>query len=318
MNNNKIWAFLIHLGSNMWAKRGTTWGRNIHAEDFGYKETMFCDEEVWRKVTDFLPGCGINTLLIDIGEGVKLDSHPEIATAGAWSKDKLRAELERLRSIGLTPIPKFNFSCRHNAWMGEWAFRVGTPEFYDFCRDIIEETIELFDKPELFHLGLEEEIPTAEHEINVCRSARKKIEDADMLYDILRSHGVRPWIWLDIHAINNDWNRFEEVTPKDVLISTWCYAPIHDRLYDEDFPAEALYMNELLDRGYEIVPTSSTWSWHCNSKDVMTYCKKRCKQEGIVGYMTAPWNLTTPSRLYSLYNDAYTFYYARKDVFGDI
>ena len=65
MTDKNVWAFLIHLGSNMWAKKGTTWGRNIHREDFCYKETMFCDKEVWRKVTDFLPSCGINTLVID-------------------------------------------------------------------------------------------------------------------------------------------------------------------------------------------------------------------------------------------------------------
>lgn len=318
MKNEKIWAFLIHLGSNMWAKRGTTWGRNIHKEDFGYKESMFCDREVWRKVTDFLPSCGINTLLIDIGEGVILDSHPEIATPGAWTKDELKRELARLRSLGLTPIPKFNFSCRHNAWMGNWAYLVGQPEYYAFCKDIIEEVVDLFDTPSLFHLGLDEEIATAEHEINICRSVKKKIEDANYLYDILRAKGVRPWVWLDVHAINDDFNKFEEVIPKDILISTWFYGPIPDRLCDDNFPKEARYMNELTSRGYEIVPASSTWEWHCNSKDTMTYCKKHCNEENIAGYMTASWMLTTESRLYALLNDAYTFYYARKDVFGDI
>lgn len=174
MTDKKIWAFLIHLGSNMWAKKGTTWGRNIHSEDFCYKETMFCDKEVWRKVTDFLPSCGINTLVIDIGEGLLLDSHPEIAVPGAWTKDELRSELERIRSLGIIPIPKYNFSCRHNAWMGDWAYRVGQPEFYDFCSDIINEVIDIFDTPELFHLGYEEEIATDEHQINVFRSPRKK------------------------------------------------------------------------------------------------------------------------------------------------
>ena len=96
MRNERIWAFLIHLGSNMWAKKGTTWGRKIHEEDFGYKEEMFCDREVWRKVTDFLPAQGINTLLIDIGEGLLLDSHPEIATKGAWTKAEMKAEIEKM------------------------------------------------------------------------------------------------------------------------------------------------------------------------------------------------------------------------------
>ena len=99
---------------------------------------MLCQRETWRKVTDFLPSCGINTLIIDIGEGVRLDSHPEIAIEGAWSKDELRAELARLRSIGLSPIPKFNFSCGHSTWMGDYAFMVGTKAYYEcYCKNLI-------------------------------------------------------------------------------------------------------------------------------------------------------------------------------------
>ncbi|MBR3805582.1 MAG: family 20 glycosylhydrolase [Clostridia bacterium] len=315
MTDKNVWAFLIHLGSNMWAKKGTTWGRNIHREDFCYKETMFCDKEVWRKVTDFLPSCGINTLVIDIGEGLVLDSHPEIAVPGAWTKDELRSELERIRALGMTPIPKYNFSCRHNAWMGEWAYKVGQPEYYDFCSDIINEVVDLFDTPELFHLGYEEEIATDEHMINVCRSPKKKIEDANFLYDVLRKRGVRPWVWLDIHAIDT-WDEFEKVTPKDIVISTWHYGTIHDTGDITKVHKEAYYMKELDDRGYTQIPTSSTWAWHCNSKDTMNFCKQYCTNGTVIGHMTASWMLTTPSRLYALYNDAYNFYWARKDIYG--
>lgn len=312
-----IWGFLIHLGSNMWAKKGTTWHRNIHPEDFGYKDKMFCDMSVWRKVTDFLPSCGINTLVIDIGEGLRLDSHPEIATEGALTKSEFRAELARLRSIGLNPIPKYNFSCRHNAWMGEYAYMVGTKAYYDFCKDIIEETIDIFDTPDLFHLGLGEELPTAEHMVNVCRSAEKKAEDALYLFDICKKCGVRPWIWLDVETFGG-FDAFEEKIPKDTLISTWYYGAIHDKasLSDPQYPKEAFYNIELQRRGYEQVPACSTWDWHCNAKDTMNFCKKHVPEGSVVGFMTAPWLLTTESRLYGLYNDAYTFYWARKDILG--
>lgn len=316
MKNGKIWAFLIHLGSNMWAKKGTTYGRNIHREDFGYKETMFCDKSVWRKVTDFLPSCGINTLLIDIGEGLRLDSHPEIAVPGAWTKEEMREELARLRTLGLNPVPKYNFSCRHNAWMGEWAFKVGQPEYYNFCRDIIEEVIDLFDKPTLFHVGCEEEVPHDNDAINICRSPKKKAEDANFLFDVVRAKGVRPWMWLDTHALKN-WDYFEQTIPKDVVISTWYYGTIHDNGKPETADENAYYMKELDGRGYEQIPTSSTWSWHCNSKDTMNFCKQYCTNGSIIGHMTASWMLTTESRLYALYNDAYNFWWARKDIYGE-
>ena len=316
MNNEKIWAFLIHLGSNMWAKKGTTWGRKIHPEDFCYKDEMYCDKEVWRKVVDFLPAQGINTLVIDIGEGLLLDSHPEIATKGAWTKEEMKAEILRLKEMGIKCIPKYNFSCRHNAWMGEWAYRVGTPEFYDMCKDIIEEVIDVFDTPEFFHLGLEEEEATNEHEINVCRSPERKYKDALMLFDVCRAKGVRPWIWLDLETFGGE-EGLSEKLPRDVVVSIWYYGTVHNTGKEETANPMVRVIKKLDDLGYDQIPTSSTWSWHCNSKDLMTYCKMYCNNGSIIGHMTASWMLTTECKLYALYNDAYTFGWARRDVYGD-
>jgi hypothetical protein len=228
----------------------------------------------------------------------------------------MRAELARLRSIGLTPIPKYNFSCRHNAWMGLWAYRVGTPEYYEFCKDIIEETVELFDTPALFHLGYDEEEAPAEHEVNICRSRKKKIIDLNFMCDILRKNGVRPWIWFDRPSYK-DFDEFEEVMPKDVLISTGYYDTIPDRGSAYDVPEAATWIRELDERGYEQVPTSSTWSWHCNTKETMIFCRKYLNGNSVIGHMTASWMMTTPSRLYALYNDAYTFGWAKKEIYSD-
>ncbi len=316
MKNEKIWAFLIHLGSNMWAKKGTTWGRRLHIEEFGYKDEMFCDREVWKKVVDFLPSQGFNTLLIDIGEGLVLDSHPEIATKGAWTKEELKAEIVRLREMGITCIPKFNFSTRHNAWMGEWAYRVGAPEYYQMCRDIVEEVIDLFETPKLFHLGLEEEIAHQNDSVNICRSAKKKIEDALDLINLCIKRGVRPWIWLDVDGFGG-WDNFCKNIPKETVVSTWFYGIIPPNGNPKSAPKEAYYMKELDEYGYEQIPTSSSRQYHLNSKETMMFGQEYCNNGTIIGHMTASWYLTTERRLYALYNDAYIFNWARKDVFGE-
>ena len=158
--NNKIWAFLIHLGTNCWMQKGAVADFPRPEEGFLFRDEMFCDKETWRKVVDFLPSRGINTLLIDVADGVCYDRHPEISIPGAWTKAELRAELDRLRSMGITPIPKCNFSSGHNAWLKEYAFMIGTPKHYEVCKDVIEELIELFDTPPFFHLGLEEDKDT--------------------------------------------------------------------------------------------------------------------------------------------------------------
>ncbi len=317
MQTPKIWAYLIHLGSNMWTKKEKVLTGIRHEEDFTYKDRMFCQKDVWNRVTEFLPTCGINTLVIDIGEGIRLDSHPEIAISGAWTKEEMRTELARLRGLGLVPIPKFNFSCGHNAWMGEYANMVGTEKYYEFCRDIIEETIELFDSPPFFHLGLEEEEyeSQATNYIAVVRTPPKKTEDALFLFDICLSHGVRPWIWADFHSYGGA-EVFGERIPKEVIVSPWMYGMIRDGYPLEKQNENIRDMLVLDSMGYEIIPTCSTWSWHLNAKDMMLFCQKNNSAQALAGFMMAPWMLTIEKKYYAHLNAAYTFYHARNDIFG--
>lgn len=193
-----MWAILLRLGVNTNAKPGDC--RPYEMEDeFCYHEKLFCDKEIWRKVTEYLPEEGINTVVIDINEGVKLDSHPELAVSGSWEKEELKEELRRLRSLGLTPIPKFNFSCAHNAWLKEYAYQIGTDTYRQVCEDIVAETIEIFDNPEFFHLGMDNE--ETEYQkyspVQIVRSWKQKTEDALALFNICLEKGVRPWIWLN-------------------------------------------------------------------------------------------------------------------------
>ena len=90
-----MWSILLHLGTNMWRKKrdNETYYKD-YEDDFVYRDHMHCDRDVWKKITEFLPECGINTVIVDIGDGVILDSHPEIAISGAWTKDEMRADIK--------------------------------------------------------------------------------------------------------------------------------------------------------------------------------------------------------------------------------
>ena len=221
--------------------------------------------------------------------------------------------------MGITPIPKFNFSCGHNAWMGDYAFMVGTKAYYDFCKDIIEETIELFDTPEFFHLGLEEEDYKCQEKnyIAVVRTPYKKMEDALYLFDICRAKGVRPWIWADFNSYGGP-EKFAEIVPKDVMISTWYYGVIRDGKRMEEYPEEVRMMKTTVDLGYDLVPAvSSFWGWNLNAKDTMLFCKKNLPDEHLKGFMAASWMLTVDKRYYALLSDTYAFYDAKKDIYGE-
>ena len=117
-----MWAILLHLGSNMWGKPGEC-HHYVQEQSIIYHDKLYCDMDIWHKVTEFLPQCGINTVLIDVGEAIRLDSHPEMAVEGSLTKSEMKKELDRLRSLGLTPIPKLNFSTTHNGWLGKYNLR---------------------------------------------------------------------------------------------------------------------------------------------------------------------------------------------------
>ena len=146
-----MWAFFLKLSTNMWGDEGGTWKYSPFFPE------LITDDAVWREVVDFLPTQGINTVLIDVGDGIQYESHPEISIPGAWSKDKLKKELAHMREIGLTPIPKLNFSTGHDTWLKEYSRMVSTSIYYQVCEDLIKEVAEVFDYPEYFHLGMDEE-----------------------------------------------------------------------------------------------------------------------------------------------------------------
>ena len=283
MSDNKIRAALLHLGSNMWRKKGFDGPPVKDVEDFVYRDEMFCQKEVWIRVTNMMAKLEFNTVVIDIGEGVRLDSHPELAVPGSWTKDEMREELARLRSIGLDPVPKFNFSPGHSAWMGDWAYRFGTPEFDVFCKDIIEETIELFDTPTFFH--------------------------------VIIKKGVRPAAWMDL----KNFETMDCDVPKEVIFFTWYYGSIRDVATLEEAHSVIQLIHKYVTLGYDVIATPSTWGFHLNSKETMKACKKHVPDnEHMMGYMTASWMLTRENKYFALVNDLYTFYAAYRDVFGTL
>lgn len=306
MQKDMMWTFMIKLGSNMWQKKDSP--RPYYTEpEFRYHDEVLCDKEIWRKVTDFLPGCGINTVLIDVGEGVKLDSHPELANPGSWEKSEVAIELERLRGMGITPIPKLNFSCAHNAWLKDYCYMVGTETYNRVCREVLEEVMELFGYPEFFHLGLEEET-YANQKYSVVATVRrpsKKIADAQDLFQTCLKHGVRPWMWVDIESIQGlgGEQAFVENIPRDVLISNWYYGQVYRSQLDES----VLLYNKLDEWGYEQIPTTSTWEYYLNARQTMNYCRDTVNPESIRGYLMAPWIFTIPDNYFGLLDAAWLF-----------
>ena len=122
-----IWSLYVELGENMW---------------FEESPKLSFQDEAWQKIVDASLENDINMIVLDLGEGVQYASHPELAKPGAWSTDRVRAEVKALREKGITLIPKLNFSATHHLWLGDYRRMLGLPKYYEVVRDLIEEVYE--------------------------------------------------------------------------------------------------------------------------------------------------------------------------------
>jgi hypothetical protein len=279
-----IWSYLIHLGYNMWLDREAP---ELGITGLAAQPHLRFDEPLWNDLLPVMAKAGVNMVVIDLGEGVQYASHPEIGVDGSWSVEKLQAELAKLRGMGIEPIPKLNFSTTHDAWLGPYSRMVSTPAYYDVCRDLIGEVIEIFDRPRYFHLGMDEE--TAEHQRHQQYAVMRQFDlwwhDLLFLVREVEKKDVRAWIWSDYLWHHPE--EFFERMPGSVLQSNWYYG--------DDFNPELGYVKAYLDleaHGFDQVPTGSNWSCDTNFGGTVEFAKKNIPRERLAGFLQTVWRPT--------------------------
>ena len=257
----------------------------------GARPYLRCEKALWDELTQAMARAGINQLVIDLGDAVRYESHPEIAVEGAWSVDALRAELTRLRGLGLEPIPKLNFATTHDVWLGEYSRMVSTPTYYRVVSDLIGEVCQLFDSPRLFHLGMDEEgLPCQrEYEYVVIRQHNLWWRDLAFYCNECEKRGARPWVWAD-HLWHYPETYLEKM-PRSVLQSNWHY----DRppLDPENRGVKAY--RQLEAHGYDQIPTGSNWSSPENFGATVAYARETIASERLLGFLQTVWRPTMPA-----------------------
>lgn len=283
-----IWGYLLHLGYNMWSDRECD--AEFGCTHVSAKPYLRFDDSLYDALLTEMANAGINLVVLDIGEGVRYESHPEIAVEGAWTTGRLREELAKMRSLGLEPIPKLNFSAAHDAWLGEYARMVSTPAYYRVCADLISETCALFETPRFFHLGMDEE--TSEHQkwyaFSYVRQHDLWWHDLNFYLAQVKKAGVRPWVWSDYI-----WNHNAEYLakmPTSVLQSNWYYG--------NDFTPENVESRAYLDlatQGYDQIPTACTnprWADDANFASTVSFCREHIAPQHLVGFLQSVWRPT--------------------------
>lgn len=307
-----IWASLVHLSRHMWSDESA---EPLWYLDHPYNPCNQIDIDCWDQYMKFTAERQYNTVVIDLGDAVQYESHPEIAAPDAWSKDFLKKKLDEIRALGITPIPKLNFSCGHMTWMKQYNRMVSSPAYYQFCADLIKEVCELFDYPKLFHIGFDEEVARKQpYEKAVVRGEKLWWHDLFFIAGECEKHGARPWMWSDYFWEPENEQIFLKNMSKAILQSNWYYDRFTE--WPEDhFKRYGFRIKtyEIFDEmGYDQVPTSSTWQYKLNSEQTVAFCKDRLNPEHLKGFMTAAWKYTDEGDIYSLMNDAQRLYLGRK------
>ena len=291
-NSKPIRSVLIHIGTRMW--------RDDPKDN---PDTLQLDETVYREMTEKMPGAGVNMAVLDIGEALVYPTHPELAIKGSWSPEKLHDEVERLRQLGVEPIPKLNFSACHDLWLGDYARMLSTPEYYRVCADVIKDVSEIFGKCRFFHIGFDEEaIGEQSHLLYaVARQGELWWHDLQWFLDRVGETGARPWMWAD--SFWHQPEKFSERVPRSVLQSNWYYG----RTFDEKGPFERGYEKvrlaayTALDRlGYEQVPCATNWvpDYYGTEKNLVNYTmtvdyrSRNLTPSLLKGFMFSTWATT--------------------------
>jgi len=287
MRNDFMWAMLIHLGHNMWNEEGNTKGREHILECVASKK-LICNKELWDEYILYMHKKGVNTVIIDIGEGMRYESHPELAVEGSWTQDEMKAEIAKLRAMGFEVVPKLNFSAGHDVWLGEYAYMLSTSIYRQVCADLIKEVCEVF-KPKYFHLGMDEETWPIQknYEYVVIRQGNVYWRDFYHLVDCVEKEGVRAWIWSDLMWDHMD--EFLSKMPKSVLQSNWYYKrDVFNPTSEKDILRMRCF--DILDEhGFDQVPTGSNYREFPNMKLLGEYSVEHIAEERLLGLMQAPW-----------------------------
>lgn len=304
-----IWSSFFQFSYNFYSDYTLASGHHPGFEsnpDLSWSPTMRWDQKLWEDLTTQIVQAGGNQVIFSLGDGIRYDSHPEIAVDGAWTPAEMKAEIARLKAVGLELVPKLNFSTAHDLWLGEYHRMVSTPTYYAVCADLIAEVIDIFDQPPLFHLGYDEEIwqHQAWYEYSVMRQHDLWWRDFLWFVEQVESRGSRPWIWSD--KVWSHCDEFMARMPPDVIQSNWYYwknfdldidqATARDKGLDltvppgtrrETTPLHA-YM-DLMAGGWDQIPAGSIDLEDDNFPDTIPFVQWHLPSSKVLGFMQTTW-----------------------------
>ena len=297
-----IRGVLLHMGMNMWGEWVAPDEPKVEGKRYTHDEICF-SEDIWKRTIDHAKKRNFNMVVMDLGEFVKYPSHPELAVKGSWSPDRMRAEVRRLRKMGLEPIPKLNFSATHDQWLKQYHRMVSTEPYYRVCFDVIKDVCEMFETPRFLHIGFDEEqIEWQKKSVHVtCRQHELWWHALYKFIGAVERQGVRPWMFSDYGWSHPD---FVKKCPKSVLQCPGYYnEDVQGYVIEKMKPCYQPRLRMFIDldkAGFDMVALPTNWVSEKlkasgrtensdNSAEIVKFCRVNVSPEHLKGFLMASW-----------------------------
>ena len=284
------WSMLVHFMTNWTFEEGNKIGEKNNYEVWRNPASpkLRFDYKVYREYLEDMKRCGVNTIVIDVGDALKYKSHPEIAVEDAFTYEEMERELDYMAEMGFELIPKLNFSTAHDVWMKEYSRMVSTKKYYEVVRDLIDEVIELF-KPRYFHIGMDEETPDGQGGYDYVVVRRNDLWWHDLYYyvDCIEKHGVRAMMWSDYARHKPD--EFIEKCPKSVVQNVWYYFIEYGEGIEEKYQIRIMPFDVFEKAGFDQMPAGSCCYHEECLPMLVDYCTEHISAEHLLGFMQTTW-----------------------------
>lgn len=303
MKKNFIKGILIHVGTNLWYEVGNNRGDGVKIWQSAGSNKMRFDKKIFDELTAYLPKCGINTVVLDLADGIVYESHPEIAIEGSIERSELVEMISRLKELGLNIIPKLNFSTCHDAWLKDYSKMVSTKAYYDVCRDLINEVCDIFN-PEIIHIGMDEENYENQRLYDYVVIRQNDLWWHDLLYlvELIEKRGARACMWSDYARHRPD--EFIEKCPKSVIQCPWYYFNKFDGDLTEAERIRVEPFVRLAEAGYTIIAGGSNEYFDDNVSLLDSFCKKNIPADKYTGIIQTTWASTTAAYRKTIFDAA--------------
>ena len=292
MKKEFIKGILIHIGTNLWYEPGNNRGGKDKVWQSAGSAKMRFDKDLFEEFTAILPFYGINTVVLDLADGIVYNSHPELAIEGSIERAELVSMIERLKGLGLNIIPKINLSTCHDVWLKEYSRMVSTKPYYDVCRDIIDEVCEIFN-PEIVHLGMDEENYENQrmYDYAIVRQNDLWWHDLYLFVDTVEKNGAKACIWSDYARHRPD--EFINKCPKSVVQCPWYYFNQFGEDMNEECRIRVAPFKLLDDAGYTVIAGGSNEYFKENVELLHRYCRDNLSEDSYRGIIQTTWAPTT-------------------------